>query len=818
MLACAPSNVAVDNLVSQLFKFKKESAIKMIRLGHPARASETSKMFTVDSKILESDFSDVIRDLRQEIFKAKQEVSSGHSKGDSNLAFREASKKLPGLKKDLRKIEEKCIKELLESSNVVLSTCSSAHEDGTFRLLEKKERELLFDVCVIDECGQSIESESWIPLLNASKLVIAGDHMQLPPTVMSQEAEKCGLSISLLERIVHNHPTLVKLLDIQYRMNDIIMNWASSAFYDEKLKFGNEEVENRSLENYLNISDREKLGENEFLLNCGMMLIDTNDCEMFELESTHEESKGNEAEADLVAYHVKTLIRLGIPQREIAVISPYNLQIELIRSRISHLYANIEIRSVDGFQGREKEAIVLSLVRSNPNFEIGFLSESRRLNVAITRAKRHVCVICDSKTVSIDNTLKGLVQYIETNGVAFTAGDYLDKEDMEWSFVKPEKLQKLPKLKVSENSSNKSTKPKSILRTDKNGDVYFDKKALLSEIEQFASKKQRTEMKFPKSLPAAARAFVHEEAEKMGLKHESVGSGSNRRIVLSKMSIVEQNHTESLQEKEIGNFAAEEIKSFSGTSENVNESNLIDGSNKPNDTLNQNEIQTSSVEKESENSHQNELSDDNEVNELKSGWICSLEKEIDDLESTERLEESTFPSSSMMSVDQSVTLCSMCFKNIPKSNFDTHVLHCAKVQKSKQEKSQPNKKSTGKKTFKEKTKSKIDALEDDDFDELCDAFQQLNSVCNETKCKTSIVNLSFVCNYCEAKFCSQHRCPENHGCDREDVKRKARKNMRDPPPPVRTSQQQNSARLHGKMKDKIENMRKDRNSRRGSHN
>ena len=606
-------------------------------------------------------------------------------------------------------------------------------------------------------------------------------------------------------------------------MNNIIMNWASEQFYQGKLKFGTAEVENRSLENLLNFSNPESLGENEFLLNCGMMLIDTDGCDMYELESANEESKGNEAEADLVAYHVKTLLKIGIPQREIAVISPYNLQLELIKSRISQQHPNIEVRSVDGFQGREKEAIVLSLVRSNPNFEIGFLSESRRLNVAITRAKRHVCVICDSQTIKVDKTLSSMVEYISQNGVAFTAADYLEKPDMEWSFTNKESSENPSKSRnkfASKKEPLKTGGP--IMRTDKNGDTYFDKKALLIEIDQFLAKNQRKEMKFPKSLPAAARAFVHDEAEKRGLKHASVGTGSNRRIVLTKVAfstnggnaevIIDQNDDHDneaiAEEEELEETAIEERKELRDTDSHCSsracELNQVVDSNP--------EIaQVSS-------SDSNILTQRNLESNLKGKFLFTDEfmDEPEEKDAMLNLNDNNAEFSSMQTIDQKSVLCSICFKNIPEANLETHVLHCAKLQKAKLEKTKQSGKSAPKKTFKEKTKSKIDNLGDDDFEELCDAFQQLNSVCNEPKCKTSIVTLFFKCNYCDSAFCSMHRCPENHGCNREDVKRKARQNMRDPPPPVMTSRQENSARLHGKMKDKIDNMRQSRNTKRGS--
>ena len=786
LIVCAPSNVAVDNLVDQLTQYSKIASVSMVRLGHPARASESGRLFTLDSLILQSDFSDVIRDLRNEIFKSKQILST--SSENSGLIVKEAAGKISHLKKDLKELEEKCVKEIIMSCNIVLSTCTSAHEDGALRIL-KNLMEPIFDVCVIDESGQALEAECWIPLVRAKKIILAGDHMQLPPTVMSPESASQGLGISLLERVVDKQPDCVMLLDIQYRMNESIMRWASRQFYQDKLKVGSVEIQERMLQDVISNFDEEL----SFLNNCAMMLINTDGCEMLELDAEFEESKGNEFEADLVAYHVKTLLKLGVPQKEIAVISPYNLQIELIRGRLSELYPNLEVKSVDGFQGREKDAIVLSLVRSNKNFEIGFLKESRRLNVAITRAKRHVCVIGDSQTISIDPTLKSLVDYIEQEGIAFPATDYLDKPDMEWTFLHRPKFASSSEVKLSSKPKTVQTKKNVINNQDPS---YFDKDKLKAEIQAFAEKQNKTELKFPKTLSAAARAFIHEEAEKLNLNHNSVGGGSGRRIVISKAAIIPWKSTATEQMETVN---AESYSGFDDQTE-TSGSNVVYAKEESN--LTENNV-SSETEKKARSKK--------EKKKTNSFDILSQQEEVGDA-----AENQCHPLlSSFVTKADPTTLCSICFKKVPESNFNTHVVHCAKLNRNQEQNQSKTSAEPG--NYKEKTKKKIDALENDDFDEICGAFQQLNSVCNEAKCKTSILTLSFKCNYCEIFFCSTHRCPETHACGRGSVKRAARERMRNPPPPVRTSQAQTSAVLHGKVKGKIEEMRKGRASKRGNN-
>ena len=209
---------------------------------------------------------------------------------------------------------------------------------------------------------------------------------------------------------------VVRMLKIQYRMNELISNWASTEMYHSEL-VPHDSVRHRTLNQLPKTKNTEETA-------AVLMLIDTAGCNMMESEAADDESKFNEDEAKVVQKHVEKLVADGIPPNEIAVITPYNAQVTVLKGLLKEKYPEIEIGSVDGFQGREKEAVVISLVRSNDNGEVGFLKEDRRLNVAITRAKRHVCVVCDSETVGKHPFLQRMVDYFFENGVVASAEQY----------------------------------------------------------------------------------------------------------------------------------------------------------------------------------------------------------------------------------------------------------------------------------------------------------------------------------------------------------------------------------------------------------
>ncbi|XP_018422671.1 PREDICTED: DNA-binding protein SMUBP-2, partial [Nanorana parkeri] len=345
VLCCAPSNVAVDNIVERLAAYKE----RILRLGHPARLLESLQHHSLDAVLARSDNAQIVADIRKDIDLtfAKMRKLRKEEKG----GFRTEMK---ALRRELKEREEAAMIETLKAANVILSTNTGASPAGPLKLLPDN----YFDLVVIDECAQAIEASCWIALLQARKCILAGDHKQLPPTIISHKAASRGLSLSLMERIIKKYgDRVVKMLTVQYRMNDCIMQWASQALYENRLT-AHSSVARHLLKDLPGVALTEET-------SIPLLLIDTAHCGLFEMDIEDEQSKGNPGEVRLVDLHIKALTSAGLKARDIAVISPYNLQVDLLRQCLRHRYPDLEIKSVDGFQGREKEAVILSCVRSN---------------------------------------------------------------------------------------------------------------------------------------------------------------------------------------------------------------------------------------------------------------------------------------------------------------------------------------------------------------------------------------------------------------------------------------------------------------------
>lgn len=264
-----------------------------------------------------------------------------------------------------------------------------------------------FDLLVMDEATQATEPSAWIPLLRAQKAVLAGDHFQLPPTVRSQKAAERGLEVTLFERLQTLFSERQKtLLRVQYRMNEKIMNFSSRQFYQGKL-IADPSVRNHCLADLPHINRSPVTGE-------PFIFIDTAGRGFEEIVEEGSESRYNPEEADLVLTQTGQLLRLGVRGEQIAVIAPYSAQVRYLLSRLED--RAVEVDSVDGFQGREKEVVILSLVRSNLEGELGFLVDTRRMNVAMTRARRKLIVIGDSATLATIAFYREFIQYAESIG------------------------------------------------------------------------------------------------------------------------------------------------------------------------------------------------------------------------------------------------------------------------------------------------------------------------------------------------------------------------------------------------------------------
>uniref|UniRef100_A0A8C7S7M0 DNA helicase n=1 Tax=Oncorhynchus mykiss TaxID=8022 RepID=A0A8C7S7M0_ONCMY len=406
VLCCAGSNVAVDNLVERLAKAKA----KVLRLGHPARLLESIQKHSLDAVLAHSDNTNIIADIRKDIDKAFMGMKKMNDKRDRIHLKREVGE----LRKELRTREATAIAEVLKRADVVLATNTGANDGGPLKNLPVDH----FDWVVIDECAQALESSCWIALLRGRKCILAGDYKQLPPTIKSHTAASKGLSVSLMERLILKYgDSVVRMLTVQYRMNSNIMTWASEQMYQGQL-VAHSSVEKHLLKDLPGVASVEET-------STPLLLIDTAGCGLSEMEVADEQSKGNQGEVDIVELHIKALTEAGVKPKDIAVIAPYNLQVDLLRQRLSARHPDLEIKSVDGFQGREKEAVVLTLVRSNRKGEIGFLAEDRRINVAVTRARRHLALVCDTQTVQTHGFLKTLIDHMTQHGDVRTAFEYL---------------------------------------------------------------------------------------------------------------------------------------------------------------------------------------------------------------------------------------------------------------------------------------------------------------------------------------------------------------------------------------------------------
>lgn len=395
VLAVASSNLAVDNLLERLIQHGENA----IRLGHPARVTPAVRDQTLDelaklqpeTKIAQKLTRDshVLRRQAGKFFRIKPDPGMRQSLRE------EASQLL----KEARQIEDAVVERIISNAKVVCATAAGIDED-----LLKKRR---FDWCIMDEASQSVEPSVWIPLQFAQRIVLAGDHFQLPPTIISSQAAQEGLGTSLMERLLREvRADLSRMLTVQYRMHQDIMKFPSDYFYEKELS-AHPSVQEAVLAELPYI-------KNNLLTEQPIHYYDTAGASYDEAQEPRGESRLNPLEAELVHRKIIELIDSGVLSHQIAVISPYSAQVKLLREKLKG--HELEIDSVDGFQGREKDAVIVSLVRSNREGEIGFLADTRRMNVALTRARRKLIVIGDSATITTDPFYAQMVTYFEAIG------------------------------------------------------------------------------------------------------------------------------------------------------------------------------------------------------------------------------------------------------------------------------------------------------------------------------------------------------------------------------------------------------------------
>ena len=392
VLACAPSNMAVDNLLQRLVAFRE----KAVRLGHPARVLPELREHTLDLLVDSHPDVRLARKLVKQamgLFRQAARYTRARPEPGARQQTRQEARQLLA---DARRLEMQAVEHLLNTADVLCATTTGLDSEilGARR----------FDLAVIDEACQSIEPGCWIPLLRCDRVVLAGDHCQLPPTVVSPEAIAEGLGISLFERLMDLQGAAIsRQLTVQYRMNEAIMAFPSREFYADGL------VADASVRGH-RLADLPGVQATS-LTESPIEFIDTAGAGFDEELEPDGESRLNPQEATLVVRKVQELLDAGLPAADLAIIAPYAAQVRLLRERLP--VPGLEIDSVDGFQGREKEAVVISLVRSNPRGEIGFLADIRRMNVAMTRARRKLLLIGDTATLCSHPFYQRLIEYLE---------------------------------------------------------------------------------------------------------------------------------------------------------------------------------------------------------------------------------------------------------------------------------------------------------------------------------------------------------------------------------------------------------------------
>ena len=392
VLACAPSNLAVDNLLERLVAAGENA----IRLGHPARVLPELREHTLDFLVENHPEMRQVNKLTREAYTLQRQASR-YTRARPEPGARQAMRQeARAMLAEARRTEQQIVGRLLDAAPILCATTTGVDEN----LLGRR----VFDWCVMDEASQGTEPGAWVPLQFAQRLALAGDPCQLPPTVISPQAAAEGFSVSLMERLMALRGTAIaRRLGIQYRMNQAIMAFSSQEFYGGSLEAA------PAVRHHL-LHDLPDVQSNE-LTETPVQFVDTAGASYDESVERDGESRLNVLEAEVVCRKVQALLAAGVAPGAIAVITPYAAQARWLRERLK--MPEVEVDTVDGFQGREKEAVVVSLVRSNREGEIGFLGDVRRMNVALTRARRKLFVVGDSATITAHPVYQRLVNYFE---------------------------------------------------------------------------------------------------------------------------------------------------------------------------------------------------------------------------------------------------------------------------------------------------------------------------------------------------------------------------------------------------------------------
>lgn len=394
VMVCAQSNMAVDWISEKLV----DRGINVLRIGNPTRVNDKMLGFTYERRFESHPDYPQLWAIR----KAIRELRQHRKRGSDSF-----HQKMERLKSRATELELRINAQLFGEARVIACTLVGSAN----KLLDGQRFNTLF----IDEAAQALEAACWIPLRRVSRVILAGDHCQLPPTVKSLAALKAGLGVTLMERVTATQPSVVTLLKVQYRMNEAIMRFSSDWFYGGQVKSA-PQVRHRGILDY----------DNPFLWIDTAPLEEEDDSPVYHEQFVGESfGRVNKAEANLTISTLRDYLEKVGKQRfldeqvDVGVISPYRAQVQYLRSLIKAtpelkpFRRAITINTVDGFQGQERDIVLISLVRSNAAGDIGFLKDLRRMNVAITRTRMKVIILGDVKTLTRHSFYKRLWDYVE---------------------------------------------------------------------------------------------------------------------------------------------------------------------------------------------------------------------------------------------------------------------------------------------------------------------------------------------------------------------------------------------------------------------
>lgn len=404
VLVAAPSNTAADVLTERL----SGEGLSVLRIGHISRVDESIVSHTLEAQIAQHPDAKHIKKVKIEAAEARRQAGKFKRKfdGDARQERQHLYQQARELSYWANQLEDRLVELVLDSAQVIVCTLVGV----THRVLKNREFKSVF----IDEAAQALEPAVWIAIAKARRLIMAGDPFQLPPTVKSYQAAKGGLGKTLIEKCLENQDR-ISLLTVQYRMHQAIMGFSNAYFYEGALKADEGVMHHLLFDEQLS----------------PVVFIDTAGCGFGEKMNREARSRYNPEEFMIVCEHLYQLKDQILPeqQAEIALISPYREQVIHMQTVLSEDQRlqdlAFQINTIDGFQGQERDVIYISLVRSNAKGEIGFLSDYRRMNVAMTRAKKLLVVVGDSGTIGVDPFYAAFLDYVEKEGLYETAWSYM---------------------------------------------------------------------------------------------------------------------------------------------------------------------------------------------------------------------------------------------------------------------------------------------------------------------------------------------------------------------------------------------------------